>query len=159
MCIRDSPGYDVKIIKSDQTLAKPNEMGDIVVKLPLPPGTFPTLWNADQRYKENYMSNYDGYYQTYDAGHIDDDGYIWIMSRTDDIINVAGHRLSTGAIEEVLSEHQSVAECAVLGIADKLKGQLPIGLVVLKSGVDKDNETISKAVSYTHLTLPTKRIV
>jgi len=90
------------------------------------------------------MSNYEGYYQTYDAGHIDDDGYIWIMSRTDDIINVAGHRLSTGAIEEVLSEHQSVAECAVLGIADKLKGQLPIGLVVLKSGVDKDNDTISK---------------
>jgi propionyl-CoA synthetase len=110
----------------------------------LPPGTFPTLWNADQRYKENYMTNYEGYYQTYDAGHIDDDGYIWIMSRTDDIINVAGHRLSTGAIEEVLSEHQSVAECAVLGIADKLKGQLPIGLVVLKTGVDKDNETISK---------------
>ena len=138
------PGYDVKIIKPDQSLANPNEMGDIVVKLPLPPGTFPTLWNADKRYKENYMSNYEGYYQTYDAGHIDEDGYIWIMSRTDDIINVAGHRLSTGAIEEVLSEHQSVAECAVLGIADKLKGQLPIGLVVLKTGVDKDNETISK---------------
>ena len=94
--------------------------------------------------KENYMTNYKGYYQTYDAGHIDEDGYIWIMSRTDDIINVAGHRLSTGAIEEVLSEHQSVAECAVLGIADKLKGQLPIGLVVLKSGVEKDNEIISK---------------
>ena len=138
------PGYNVKIIKSDKTLAKPNEMGDVVVKLPLPPGTFPTLWNADQRYKENYMSNYEGYYQTYDAGHIDEDGYIWIMSRTDDIINVAGHRLSTGAIEEVLSEHQSVAECAVLGIVDKLKGQLPIGLIVLKVGVDKDNETISK---------------
>ena len=119
-------------------------MGDIVVKLPLPPGTFPTLWNADKRYEENYMTNYEGYYQTYDAGHIDEDGYIWIMSRTDDIINVAGHRLSTGAIEEVLSEHQSVAECAVLGIADKLKGQLPIGLVVLKSGVEKDNEAISK---------------
>ena len=135
----------MKIIKPDQSLAKPNEMGDIVVKL-LASGTFPTLWNADQRYKENYMSNYEGYYQTYDAGHIDDDGYIWIMSRTDDIINVAGHRLSTGAIEEVLSEHQSVAECAVLGISDKLKGQLPIGLVVLKSGVDKDNETISKGV-------------
>ena len=138
------PGYDVKVIKSDQSLAKPNEMGDIVVKLPLPPGTFPTLWNADERYKENYMTKYNGYYQTYDAGHIDDDGYIWIMSRTDDIINVAGHRLSTGAIEEVLSEHQSVAECAVLGVADKLKGQLPIGLVVLKAGVKKDNETISK---------------
>ena len=138
------PGYDVKIIKPDQSIAKENEMGDIVVKLPLPPGTFPTLWNADKRYEENYMSNYKGYYQTYDAGHIDEDGYIWIMSRTDDIINVAGHRLSTGAIEEVLSEHQSVAECAVLGISDKLKGQLPIGLVVLKSGVEKNNETISK---------------
>ena len=138
------PGYDVKIIKPDQTLAKPNEMGDIVVKLPLPPGTFPTLWNADKRYKDNYMTNYEGYYETYDAGHIDEDGYIWIMSRTDDIINVAGHRLSTGAIEEVLSEHQSVAECAVLGIADKLKGQLPIGLIVLKSGVEKDHEIISK---------------
>ncbi len=138
------PGYDVKIIKPDHSIAKPNEMGDIVVKLPLPPGTFPTLWNADKRYEENYMTNYKGYYQTYDAGHIDEDGYIWIMSRTDDIINVAGHRLSTGAIEEVLSEHQSVAECAVLGIADKLKGQLPIGLVVLKSGVEKANDTISK---------------
>ena len=138
------PGYDVKIIKPDHSIANPNEMGDIVVKLPLPPGTFPTLWNADKRYEENYMSNYKGYYQTYDAGHIDEDGYIWIMSRTDDIINVAGHRLSTGAIEEVLSEHQSVAECAVLGIADKLKGQLPIGLVVLKSGVEKDNDIISK---------------
>jgi propionyl-CoA synthetase len=90
------------------------------------------------------MTNYEGYYETYDAGHIDEDGYIWIMSRTDDIINVAGHRLSTGAIEEVLSDHQSVAECAVLGVADKLKGQLPIGLIVLKTGVEKDNETISK---------------
>ena len=138
------PGYDVKVIKPDQSLAKPNEMGDIVVKLPLPPGTFPTLWNADKRYEENYMTNYKGYYQTYDAGHIDDDGYIWIMSRTDDIINVAGHRLSTGAIEEVLSEHQSVAECAVIGIKDQLKGQLPIGLIALKAGVTKDNDMISK---------------
>ena len=90
------------------------------------------------------MTNYKGYYQTYDAGHIDEDGYIWIMSRTDDIINTAGHRLSTGAIEEVLSEHKSVAECAVIGVADKLKGQVPIGLLALKAGVDKDNETISK---------------
>ena len=138
------PGYDVKIIKPDQSLAKTNEMGDIVVKLPLPPGTFPTLWNADKRYEENYMSNYKGYYQTYDAGHIDEDGYIWIMSRTDDIINVAGHRLSTGQIEEVLSEHQSVAECAVIGIKDQLKGQLPVGLIALKAGVKKENETISK---------------
>jgi len=138
------PGYDVRILKSDGKEAKPNEMGDVVVKLPLPPGTFPTLWNADQRYKETYMSNYPGYYQTYDAGHIDEDGYIWIMSRTDDIINVAGHRLSTGAMEEVLAEHKDVAECAVLGIADKLKGQLPIGLLTLKAGVTKKHEDISK---------------
>jgi len=138
------PGYDVRVVKPDNSLAKPNEMGDIVVKLPLPPGTFPTLWNADQRYKENYMTNYKGYYQTYDAGHIDEDGYVWIMSRTDDIINVAGHRLSTGAIEEVLSENQSVAECAVVGIKDQLKGQIPMGLIALKAGVTKDNESISK---------------
>ena len=138
------PGYDVQILKSDGKKAKPNEMGDIVVKLPLPPGTFPTLWNADERYKENYMSKYEGYYQTFDAGHIDEDGYVWIMSRTDDIINVAGHRLSTGAIEEVLAEHKDVAECAVLGIADKLKGQLPIGLLTLKAGVTKKHEDISK---------------
>ncbi len=138
------PGYDVKVLKADKSEANKNEMGDIVVKLPLPPGTFPTLWNADDRYKKTYMSNYEGYYQTYDAGHIDEDGYVWIMSRTDDIINVAGHRLSTGAIEEVLSEHKSVAECAVLGIADKLKGQLPIGLIALKAGVKKNNEEIVK---------------
>ncbi len=138
------PGYDVKILKSDGKEAKPNEMGDVVVKLPLPPGTFPTLWGADQRYKETYMSNYPGYYQTYDAGHIDEDGYVWIMSRTDDIINVAGHRLSTGAMEEVLAEHKDVAECAVLGIADKLKGQLPIGLLTLKAGVTTKHEDISK---------------
>jgi len=138
------PGYDVRILKSDGKEAKPNEMGDVVVKLPLPPGTFPTLWGADERYKETYMSNYPGYYQTYDAGHIDEDGYVWIMSRTDDIINVAGHRLSTGAMEEVLAEHQDVAECAVLGIADKLKGQLPIGLLTLKAGVTKSHEDISK---------------
>jgi len=138
------PGYEVKILKSDGKQAKPNEMGDVVVKLPLPPGTFPTLWGADERYKETYMSNYPGYYQTYDAGHIDEDGYVWIMSRTDDIINVAGHRLSTGAMEEVLAEHKDVAECAVLGIADKLKGQLPIGLLTLKAGVTKKHEDISK---------------
>ena len=138
------PGYNVKILKSDGKEAKPNEMGDVVVKLPLPPGTFPTLWNADQRYEDTYMSRYPGYYQTFDAGHIDEDGYVWIMSRTDDIINVAGHRLSTGAMEEVLAEHQDVAECAVLGITDKLKGQLPIGLLVLKAGVTKKHEEISK---------------
>ena len=141
---KPAPGYDVKVLKSDGTEAKPGEMGDICVKLPLPPSTFPTLWNADQRYKENYMSNYPGYYQTYDAGHIDEDGYVWIMSRTDDIINTAGHRLSTGSMEEVLSEHKDVAECAVIGIADNLKGQIPIGLIVLKAGVNKEHDEISK---------------
>ncbi len=138
------PGYNIQILKADGTQAKPSEMGDVVVKLPLPPGTFPTLWKADKRYKENYMDPYKGYYKTYDAGHIDEDGYVWIMSRTDDIINVAGHRLSTGSMEEILSENTSVAECAVLGIADNLKGQIPLGLIVLKSGVTKKPEDISK---------------
>jgi propionyl-CoA synthetase len=141
---KPAPGYDVKVLKEDGSEAKRGEMGDICVKLPLPPSTFPTLWNAEQRYKENYMSTYPGYYQTYDAGHIDEDGYVWIMSRTDDIINVAGHRLSTGSMEEVLSEHPDVAECAVVGIADKLKGQMPIGMVVLKAGVSKSEEDIQK---------------
>ena len=141
---KPAPGYDVRVLKSDGSEAKPGEMGDIVVKLPLPPGTFPTLWNADKRYKENYMDTYPGFYQTYDAGHIDEDGYVWIMSRTDDVINVAGHRLSTGAIEEVLSDNKDVAECAVVGIADNLKGQLPIGLVVLKTGISKKHEDVSK---------------
>ena len=138
------PGYNLKVLNSDGKEVGPGKMGDIVVKLPLPPGTFPTLWGADKRYKENYMTNYPGYYQTYDAGHIDEDGYVWIMSRTDDIINVAGHRLSTGAIEEVLAEHKSVAECAVIGIADKLKGQIPIGLLALKAGVKQKNDDIIK---------------
>ena len=142
--LKPVPGYDLKVLNSDGKEVGPGKMGDIVVKLPLPPGTFPTLWGADERYKENYMSNYPGYYQTYDAGHIDEDGYVWIMSRTDDIINVAGHRLSTGAIEEVLAEHKSVAECAVIGIADKLKGQIPIGLLALKAGVKQKNEEIIK---------------
>ena len=141
---KPAPGYDVKVLKEDGSEAGPSEMGDICVKLPLPPSTFPTLWNADKRYEENYMSTYPGYYQTYDAGHIDEDGYVWIMSRTDDIINVAGHRLSTGSMEEVLSEHPDVAECAVIGIADKLKGQMPVGLVVLKAGVTKTPEDIQK---------------
>ena len=136
------PGYDLKVLNSEGKEVGPGKMGDIVVKLPLPPGTFPTLWGADKRYKENYMSTYPGYYLTYDAGHIDEDGYVWIMSRTDDIINVAGHRLSTGAIEEVLAEHKDVAECAVLGIADKLKGQIPMGLLALKAGVTKDKKEI-----------------
>ena len=137
------PGYDIKVLNPERKEVKPGVMGDIVVKLPLPPGTFPTLWEADERYRINYMSTYPGYYQTYDAGHIDEDGYVWIMSRTDDVINVAGHRLSTGAIEEVLAEHKDVAECAVLGIADKLKGQIPIGLLALKTGVTRNEKEIT----------------
>jgi propionyl-CoA synthetase len=136
------PGYDLKVLNKEGKELEPGKMGDIVIKLPLPPGTFPTLWKADERYRENYMSNYPGYYETYDAGHIDEDGYVWIMSRTDDIINVAGHRISTGSIEEVLAEHKDVAECAVIGIADKLKGQVPIGLVALKAGVTKEKKDI-----------------
>ena len=136
------PGYDLKVVNKEGKELERGKMGDIVIKLPLPPGTFPTLWNADERYRENYMSNYPGYYETYDAGHIDEDGYVWIMSRTDDIINVAGHRISTGSIEEVLAEHKDVAECAVIGIADKLKGQVPIGLVALKAGVTKEKKDI-----------------
>ena len=136
------PGYNLKVLNAEGKEVKPGVMGDIVIKLPLPPGTFPTLWGANDRYKLNYMSTYPGYYQTYDAGHIDEDGYVWIMSRTDDVINVAGHRLSTGAIEEVLAEHKDVAECAVIGIADKLKGQIPMGLVALKAGVTKEKKDI-----------------
>jgi len=132
----------VKIIKPDQTIAKPNEMGDIVVKLPLPPGTFPTLWNADERYKENYMSNYNGYYQTYDAGHIDDDGYIWIMGRVDDVISVSGHRLGTMEIESALVSHKSVAESAVVGRKDDLKGEVIVAFVSLEKDVNGSSELV-----------------
>jgi propionyl-CoA synthetase len=114
----------------------------VVIKLPLPPGCLPTLWEKDQRYVESYLTEYPGHYQTGDAGYKDEDGYIYIMSRTDDIINVAGHRLSTGGIEEVLAGHRDVAECAVVGVADSLKGQLPIGLVVLTAGVNRPDDEI-----------------
>ncbi|MEC9404886.1 MAG: propionyl-CoA synthetase, partial [Pseudomonadota bacterium] len=124
--------------------AAAGDIGALVIKLPLPPGTFPTLWNANERYIEAYLEEFPGYYKTADAGIIDDDGYLSIMARTDDIINVAGHRLSTGGMEEVLATHPDVAECAVIGIADKLKGQLPCGFVVLKAGVDRTHDEIEK---------------
>jgi len=120
--------------------------GSIVVKLPLPPGTFPTLWKADDHFVDAYLRRYPGYYLTSDAGYKDEDGYVYIMSRIDDIINVAGHRLSTGAMEEVLADHPDVAECAVIGVADQLKGQLPVGFVVLQAGVDRDADEVASEV-------------
>ena len=121
---------------------KAGEIGSIVVKLPMPPGCLPTLWNNDDRYVESYMAEFPGYYKTGDAGYIDEDGFIYVMARTDDIINVAGHRLSTGGMEEVLAAHPDVAECAVVGAADALKGQVLLGFLVLKSGVDRAGDTV-----------------
>jgi len=139
---RAVPGWDVQVLDTDGHAVKPGEVGALVVKLPLPPGALPTLWQADDRFKQSYLAEFPGYYQTADAGFIDDDGYIWVMTRTDDIINTAGHRLSTGGIEEVLAAHPDVAECAVLGVADALKGQVPIGLLVLKAGVTRPHDAI-----------------
>ncbi len=136
------PGYDVRVLDDDGNERAAREIGAIVIKLPLPPGTLPTLWNADQRYVDSYLSRYPGFYLTADAGYKDEDGYLAIMARIDDIINVAGHRLSTGAMEEVLADHPDVAECAVIGVADELKGQLPMGFVVLKAGVDRSHDEI-----------------
>ncbi len=125
---------------------KPGEIGALSIKLPLPPGALPTLWQQDERFVESYLSAYPGYYQTADAGFIDEDGYIHVMTRTDDIINVAGHRLSTGGMEEVVAAHPDVAECAVMGVADALKGQVPLGLVVLKAGVVRPTAAIEDEV-------------
>ena len=132
------PGYDVRVLDESSKEVAPGTLGAICIRLPLPPGCLPTLWNADERFRESYLSAFPGYYQTADAGYRDEDGYVYIMARTDDIINVAGHRLSTGAMEEALSGHPDVAECAVTGVADALKGQVPVGFVVLKSGVSRD---------------------
>ncbi|MCT4654601.1 MAG: propionyl-CoA synthetase [Cohaesibacter sp.] len=138
------PGYDVQIVGSDGHQVAAGEMGNIVIKLPMAPGNLPGLWQNEERFRSSYLEEFPGYYQTGDAGYMDENGYLYIMSRTDDIINVAGHRLSTGAMEEVLAAHPDVAECAVIGISDKLKGQLPAGFVVLKSGVDRSVEEIEK---------------
>lgn len=131
---RPVPGWQVDILDNNGRPLPAGKVGAIACKLPLPPGTFPGLWQAEERYRDAYLNNFPGYYETGDAGYIDEDGYVFIMARTDDIINVAGHRLSTGAMEEVLSAHPDVAECAVIGVADQLKGQLPLGLLVLKAG-------------------------
>jgi propionyl-CoA synthetase len=140
------PGYDIHIL-SDEGHARPvGELGNIVVKLPLPPGCLPTLWNAEERFGPSYTDEFPGYYKTADAGFRDEDGYLFIMGRTDDIINVAGHRLSTGAMEEVLASHKDVAECAVIGAADALKGELPVGFVVLKAGVMREPSVIEREI-------------
>jgi propionyl-CoA synthetase len=132
------PGYDVRILDSDGAPCPPGVDGAVTIRLPLPPGTLPTLFQDDDRYVRSYLSRYDGYYLTGDGGSIDEDGYLFVMGRVDDVINVAGHRLSTGAMEEVLAGHPDVAECAVIGVGDALKGQVPVGLVVLKAGADRD---------------------
>jgi propionyl-CoA synthetase len=140
------PGYDVKIVDEQVKEVPIGKMGSIVIKLPLPPACLPTCWQQDERFKESYLTEFPGYYKTADAGYKDEDGYLFIMGRTDDIINVAGHRLSTGGMEEVLSSHPDVAECAVIGIADPLKGEVPCGFVVLKSGVTKAPAEIEKEI-------------
>lgn len=132
------PGYDVRILRPDGTEAPAGEEGDIVVRLPLPPGCLPTLWGDDDRFVSSYLSRHPGHYLTGDGGHLDDDGYLFVMGRTDDVINVAGHRLSTGSMEEVIAAHPAVAECCVVGVHDELKGQVPRAFVVLKAGVDAD---------------------
>jgi propionyl-CoA synthetase len=144
---KPAPGWDLQVLdpESHEQMAA-GKIGALVVKLPLPPGALPTLWQNDQRYLASYLDEFPGYYKTADAGFIDDEGYAYIMSRTDDIINVAGHRLSTGAMEEVLADHPDVAECAVLGVDDKLKGQIPVGFLVLNAGVERNNDDITKEV-------------
>ncbi len=137
------PGYDVKILGEDGHPLPAGELGAIAILLPLPPGTLPTLWNAPERFRKSYLSHFPGYYETGDAGMMDEDGYLWIMARTDDVINVAGHRLSTGGMEEVLASHPDVAECAVIGVRDDLKGQLPMGFVCLSKGVNRPHEEIA----------------
>jgi propionyl-CoA synthetase len=139
---RAVPGWDLRVLDGEGKEVPAGETGALVVKLPMPPGATPTLWNADERFREAYLSAFPGYYQTADAGYIDEDGYVFVMARTDDIINVAGHRLSTGALEEVLASHPDVAECAVIGVADALKGQLPVGFLVLKAGVERPPDEI-----------------
>ncbi len=140
------PGYQVEILDENGKSLPPGKEGMVAIKLPLPPGTLPTLWKNDQKFKESYLDIFPGYYFTGDGGHYDNDGYLFIMGRVDDVINVAGHRLSTGAMEEAISMHPDVAECAVIGVADDFKGQLPLGFVVLKAGVEKNPNEIVKGL-------------
>ncbi|HID02722.1 MAG TPA: propionyl-CoA synthetase, partial [Desulfobacterales bacterium] len=137
-----APGYDVRVVNDDGKELPAGGEGNIVIKLPLPPGTLASLWRNEERFISSYMKTFPGYYETSDGGYIDEDGYVFVMGRMDDVINIAGHRLSTGAMEEVISTHPDIAECAVIGTDDQLKGQLPLGLFVLKAGVERDLEDI-----------------
>jgi propionyl-CoA synthetase len=143
------PGYDIRVLDDEGREIPRGESGNIVAKLPLPPGTLPTLWGNRQRYFDTYLSRFEGYYLTGDAGVLDEQGYLWVMSRIDDVINVAGHRLSTGALEEALATHPDVAECAVIGVEDRLKGEMPLGFVVLNAGADVDPEELKKSLVQT----------
>jgi len=145
-CSVPAPGWNLEVLDEVGHPMKRGAVGTLAAKLPLPPGTFPTLWNADERFKEAYFKEYPGYYKTGDAGFIDEDGYVSVMTRVDDVINVAGHRLSTGQIEEVLASHDDVAECACVGVADELKGQVPLGFLVLKVGVNRPDDQIVREV-------------
>ncbi|HGG06352.1 MAG TPA: propionyl-CoA synthetase [Aliiroseovarius sp.] len=148
------PGFDVHILDDDGRDLPPGELGAIAIKLPLPPGCLPTLWNAQERFKSAYLETFPGFYETGDAGYKDEDGYLYIMARTDDVINVAGHRLSTGAMEEVLASHKDVAECAVIGVTDTLKGQMPLGFLCLNAGVSRDPaEVVSECVALVRNTI------
>jgi propionyl-CoA synthetase len=134
------PGYDVQVLGENGQRLEPGEEGAICIRLPMPPGTLQTVWGDDDRYVSGYLSAFEGYYLTGDGGLLDEDGYLYVMGRTDDVLNVAGHRLSTGSIEAALAGHEAVAECAVIGVSDGLKGQIPRALVVLKAGVDAEAE-------------------
>jgi propionyl-CoA synthetase len=138
------PGYDVRVLSEDNAEMPRGQIGSIAIKLPLPPGCLPTLWNNDAGYEKSYLARHPGFYLTGDAGYQDEDGYLYIMSRVDDIINVAGHRLSTGAMEEVLSAHPDIAECAVVGVADEIKGEIPVGFAVTKAGVTRSEADITR---------------
>jgi len=138
------PGYDLRALDDHGREVAPGTMGSLAVRLPLPPGALPTLWGSDTRMKQAYLDEFPGFYKTADAGTIDEDGYVFVMGRTDDVINVAGHRLSTGGMEEVLAAHPEVAECAVIGVTDELKGEIPLGFLVLKAGAGASPEEIER---------------
>ena len=140
------PGYDLKVLDAHANPQPPGETGTLAIKLPLPPSCLPTLWGNDERFRSSYLADFPGYYTTSDAGYVDADGYVYVMARTDDVINVAGHRLSTGQMEEVVAKHKDVAECAVVGVADTMKGQVPAGFIVLNAGVNRPVEEVEGEV-------------